>query len=301
MADLPASVRVFAIPELLENILLQSGQDNGKADRQWISFVKDLFVFQRVDTTFKNTINGSIKLRRAMLLEYDEDSAKERPSGLEFFFNRYTPWHPSVPCIAHTVERTSIRGTNVKVVYIGMEATLDRPIMCACLAGPEITEGDIQSESLVRFENYFQAHASWRRMKLFNMHRVVFLHMSLGGESSWPPFGYSISIPAHTERQTLGGMHDAVNAAASRSSAEHVVASAEFELAMRAFRMGWDRAVDRADDLDCEVSQRFIQMKRYHDSLAQEERSCDNCYHCSKEVSLGQGLDESLRHRYLNL
>lgn len=58
----PASTAVFQIPELAENILLQLGTTDSWS---W----KQLFVVQRVNSTFQETIKQSPDLRRAMHLE----------------------------------------------------------------------------------------------------------------------------------------------------------------------------------------------------------------------------------------
>ncbi|EME88422.1 uncharacterized protein MYCFIDRAFT_192597 [Pseudocercospora fijiensis CIRAD86] len=85
-----AASRVFAIPELLEEILLQLASDTllptsnlRNADLQWYPMPADqlalsLFTAQRVSKGFLNTIRGSVKLKplmwRAPVEEVEEDN-----------------------------------------------------------------------------------------------------------------------------------------------------------------------------------------------------------------------------------
>ena len=59
MSGTSAAAKVFAVPELLEDILLEVGKSD----------MKPLFVLQRVSTTFRDTIDSSPKLRRVMFME----------------------------------------------------------------------------------------------------------------------------------------------------------------------------------------------------------------------------------------
>lgn len=71
-----AAARVFAIPELLETILLKmpmSDRAVSRSDyrmRDHIQQIKHLFRLQRVDTIFQRTVQRSQPLRSAMFLEH---------------------------------------------------------------------------------------------------------------------------------------------------------------------------------------------------------------------------------------
>lgn len=60
----PASAKVFSIPELLEQILLFCDTSTDKP------ICLDLFIFLRVNRNFRNSILGSVALRRRMCLDY---------------------------------------------------------------------------------------------------------------------------------------------------------------------------------------------------------------------------------------
>ena len=304
MADSPACDRVFAIAELLENILLEVHERDGKANRRWISSIKNLFTLQRVDKTFQNTIRGSIKLQRAMLLEFDEKDAEERPSGLDFFFNRDAPWHAIVPCIKATFKEISVRGTNIQLLELDLDksATPSNSVVCDCTVirkdGEIVDRGNGLSRKSLPAK-YFHAQASWRKMKLFNLHQTALLDVFFLDESL-KLSGYAFYIAANTEHQDLGDIHDAVDAASTRSASEHLAAAAEYERVWGAFDYGWRRAV-QAGDLECEASRRLIKLKREHDKLAQDGTSCGGCSHCYEEILKGPPTLKALRDRYLSL
>ena len=64
-----ASTRVFALPELLEQILLAITFTHSKAVDQARENIKQLFVLQRTNTIFRDTIRRSIMLQQAMFLK----------------------------------------------------------------------------------------------------------------------------------------------------------------------------------------------------------------------------------------
>ncbi len=64
---------MLAVPELLENILLQLRKPG--SHEHWSTGVEDLFVFQRVCTQFRDIIQRSVHIQRAMFLEYDEKNS----------------------------------------------------------------------------------------------------------------------------------------------------------------------------------------------------------------------------------
>ena len=59
MSGISAAAKAFAVPELLEAILLEVGKSD----------MKPLFVLQRVSTTFRDTMRSSPKLWRVMFME----------------------------------------------------------------------------------------------------------------------------------------------------------------------------------------------------------------------------------------
>ncbi|EGP89760.1 unnamed protein product [Zymoseptoria tritici ST99CH_1A5] len=75
MSEYSATERVLAIPELLENVLLQLGSSD---DTSW----KQLFVVQRVSSTFDAVIKSSTQLRRAMHLERRRQSLATMPTPI---------------------------------------------------------------------------------------------------------------------------------------------------------------------------------------------------------------------------
>lgn len=91
-----AAAKVFAIPELLEHILLfvHDIQFSDVFERDiskfrkpslslevnldcWQDPIKQLFLLQRVSKTFQSTIQGSVRLRRCMELDYKSNNSGE--------------------------------------------------------------------------------------------------------------------------------------------------------------------------------------------------------------------------------
>lgn len=121
-----ATSRVFAVAELLENILLHlrptttKSIDNGstslnidfsasanslKGNTNWADGLEDLFVAQRVCKGWKEVIQGSVNIRRAMLLEYTDpsDNVDHQTSGIAYLIDPNTAalrLHPAIPCHA---------------------------------------------------------------------------------------------------------------------------------------------------------------------------------------------------------
>ena len=77
MIQMPSpAAKVFAIPELLEAILLKLDDPAVRGD-DWTVSIADLFTCLRVNKTFNSTINGSMSLKRVMLLEFREPLVDE--------------------------------------------------------------------------------------------------------------------------------------------------------------------------------------------------------------------------------
>ena len=69
MSGTSAAAKVFAVPELLEVILIEVGEVD----------MKSLFVLQRVDTAFHDIIERSRKLRRIMFMEGTNEESDTEP------------------------------------------------------------------------------------------------------------------------------------------------------------------------------------------------------------------------------
>ncbi|CAK4030964.1 Hypothetical predicted protein [Lecanosticta acicola] len=166
-----AAAKVFAVPELLEDILVKMALQEvhiGESTQQQYGPALSLFILQRVNTDFSNTIKGSIKLRRLMFLEFadpkseeaeylnseesHEDSAYLRPLWWLFeFFRGTSSWrYMTQPCndsgdvrlVAFTIDPNGGHLRQQSHVY--------------CL------QEDKQRAAL-------REGASWRRMKLFRI------------------------------------------------------------------------------------------------------------------------------------
>ena len=103
-----AASRVFAIPELVENILKsilvedqQDGLPNLEKARAKAEEVRALFKLHRVNRTFSETIKNTKALRQAMYLEHVRDATRSRPKVvginplLFFFFPTMVQYSPS--------------------------------------------------------------------------------------------------------------------------------------------------------------------------------------------------------------
>lgn len=162
-----------------------------------------------------------------MLLEFDEKGAEERPSGLNFFFNRDASWHLIVPCIMHALQEISVRGTDVKLLELNLDknATPRNSVVCECTVirneYGEIVKRGKGSPRKSLSAKYSHAQASWRKMKLFNLHQTALFDVFFFDESIKLSV-YSYHIAANTEHQDLGDLHDAVDAASTRWNARRV-------------------------------------------------------------------------------
>lgn len=88
--DLPAAARVFAIPELLENVFIQMIGLNLEQARKSSRLsqtqqLKSLFRLQRVNKTFQSVLKRSRTCRQAMFLEHTYDGSN--PKHPQFQFN----------------------------------------------------------------------------------------------------------------------------------------------------------------------------------------------------------------------
>lgn len=90
--DSTAVSRVLATAELLEMILVQLSTSDGAqsfwyAREQVADNIMQLFSAQRVNVFFRNTIRGSMKLRRLMWLEQDPSVQEPETTGAHHLSN----------------------------------------------------------------------------------------------------------------------------------------------------------------------------------------------------------------------
>ncbi|SMR60092.1 unnamed protein product [Zymoseptoria tritici ST99CH_3D1] len=101
--------RALELPEILSHILLQLDEP-GLTESQFSTAIEDLFIFQRVSRNWNAVIQDTLKLRRIMLLEYDEETSSDRPYGARYLLDPDTPalnLHPMLPCIRMEEEKWS--------------------------------------------------------------------------------------------------------------------------------------------------------------------------------------------------
>ncbi|CZT19300.1 uncharacterized protein RCC_05148 [Ramularia collo-cygni] len=176
----PASTRVFALPELVENILLHvtpaDGLTAGKLDPTPI-----LFVLQRVNTTFKNTISGSKSLQERMCLRLHTDM-KQRRSPKDLF-----EW---------LLE--SIVVVNGRVVLVGPADSLG--IARALLGVSRLFSRGSHATGSRHYDAVHGSEASWRRMKAHCEESDLKFDMATESDQ--------IMLPSFTRDMTLGEVHD---------------------------------------------------------------------------------------------
>lgn len=145
----PPAATVFAVPELLENILLKLSP-------------RDLLFAQRVDKTFRDQINSSIHIQRKLFLKHDPELDEYEGNAINPFLNRlvYHAYPECEPWIGDPVCADVVH-------YCGLSdySTHDHPRSLYGREGEEyfcvrVYCGDInESEQGQTFK-----HSSWRRM-----------------------------------------------------------------------------------------------------------------------------------------
>lgn len=212
--------KVFLIPEVLENILLMLDDRHPDDDESFNTAIKDLFIVQRVNKTFKAAIDGSIKLQRVMLLAHDSRDAPEREYGLEFFLNgplgNYN-FHPAIPCSREFEstddERTICFYMKHYIVGAGKEDEDEGCVGCDCIdsdTDPESLHNSMRALTRAALKHHLCREASWRRMKLACQPQKITMRLIIW---TWTHDRYT-GVYAHaailSPTETLGALYDSL-------------------------------------------------------------------------------------------
>ena len=170
-----AAAKVFAMPELLEAILIEVGE----------SEMKSLFVLQRVDTTFQDTIERTRTLRRVMFKQGTNKESDTEPTLNPLLFNKsanrvlypllFREWVP------HESWPMEFGGNECEVSFLDF-----------------IHATDVSQETKPR-----AANASWRTLKLCHSITARWIDCEISEQSVHKFF--SFETDAHT---TLGELAD---------------------------------------------------------------------------------------------
>ncbi|KAK3691336.1 hypothetical protein LTR37_018697 [Vermiconidia calcicola] len=215
-----ATEKVFAITELLEQILFYVGEGDPCADGG--NPVEELFALQRVNHTFEDTIQGSFNLRRMMGLEHDVTTTEPRqPSGspkhyLLFRLDSADPQHPS---------------GMLSITAFTFNGDID--ILCKqrliTTLGSSAQLSNLGIRSRRSNQVYSGRHDSWRKIRLSPSHAPVRVALSthignassLGILSRFLSVDYCYGIPVKKEG-TLGALAEALEGSTRISTAQQL-------------------------------------------------------------------------------
>lgn len=194
--------QVFAIPELLEAILLQLGQMTSLPGIQ-------LYILQRLNRTFAETIKSSIKIQERMQqLHIGENNPYVQGEDLASI--RWLSSH--VPNTIPPIKNIDAFWPN----HIG--ATLQQLSIDLCMPGhPRPNE-----EQIVRFK---KPEAPWRRMKLASLplKGEIFLDVELNDIKARLTDGRDRSITRlQISAETLGELFDVIEEIRGRTTEQHI-------------------------------------------------------------------------------
>lgn len=131
-----AATKVFAVPELLENILLNLP-------------ISRLFTFQRVNSTFKGVIGGSVAIRRRMFLEPTQIYNREDMNQLLSDLTLRQATYPFVLRLRE--DSTAVAGP-----------LIDAELSCSWMDNNRTCDG----EKIFRSQKASQLIPSWRSIKI---------------------------------------------------------------------------------------------------------------------------------------
>ncbi|KXT09544.1 hypothetical protein AC579_3035 [Pseudocercospora musae] len=257
----PATSRVFAVAELLENILLHlrpattKSIDNAstslnvdfgasanslKGNTNWSDGLEDLFVAQRVCRGWKHVIQGSVGIHRAMLLEHTDpsDNIDHQASGIAYLIDPNTAalrLHPAIPCHAKFTTTTTQQGESRTVVEIVIKEHIKKgPLYSPSnpktdFIGCETTGSPCKeprhSLSMAAFRKkrayHLSATMSWRRMKALATPEKLQIVVQISAGTHIP---YK-SVINLGRGALLGQVYDALEGTLSRTSETHTFRS----------------------------------------------------------------------------
>ncbi|KAK3703703.1 hypothetical protein LTR37_014281 [Vermiconidia calcicola] len=213
-----ATEKVFAITELLEQILVYVGEGDPSTDDG--SRVEELFTFQRVNRTSEDTIQGSLTLRQMMALEYD----------LEYDVIPTVPGqasHPPMQCLLarlipaeyqHLGDMLSITAFTFNECT---EILCEQRLITTFDSSAQLRNLGIRSRRSNQV--YSGRHDSWRKIKLSPSHAPVLVALStrIGNASSLGILNRSYTVPVEKEG-TLGALAEALEGITQISTAQHL-------------------------------------------------------------------------------
>ncbi|KAF7198067.1 hypothetical protein HII31_00423 [Pseudocercospora fuligena] len=184
-----AAPKVFAIPELLEKILIFYGCDDADIDDNGLVSqpLRGLYRLQRVNRTFRDNIADSKTLRQLMFLE-EVHHSDMTVSKLQ----------------SQAVLLWLLRGLAVGVVDGSFGGSLEDYTLH--YKGRRTTAGEISQQKALECPPWMGPEASWRKMKLMATTPIIlksqFIDFGINGD--W--YTKTIECPANS---TLGAFFDA--------------------------------------------------------------------------------------------
>ena len=242
---LSTAEQVFAIPELLEHILLYLDERGSYVVDPQRS--KELFTLQRVSRSFNNTVRGSIKLKAKMGLEYPlpENTMAVRSAGLISPYLKDEELKLS-PFTVDEIDEYFLDDVEDAYDFVTIRLSY-------CPNGVQ-TIG-LSDNSCTR---YGRMEQSWRHLKVTTIEADLFLTVrvefrSLDHECQQPDIYNKLLMCLDRERMyTLGDIADLLDAISQMTTVEHA--------AVRAF-IGRETSSDDESSTPDEDSQDYESME----------------------------------------
>lgn len=297
--------KVFATPELFENILLLLGHrdlGNSKEDLN-LSGILDLFVLNRVNKQFKDAIeNSSTELQRAMMLAHDKPGAPKHPSGLKFLLQGpwgYDRYHPALPCIRADTKRPHGRTITFELrdwftkADLGLERSDGVKLGQGHFADDSCQQSDFSEELVLESQQKlldasmtprFHPDASWRRMKLSSQPQKitaeckVWEHEEMDRQGGWQPSHFAVLGP----QQTVGDLFDVLTGFLVRSRSDHTAAQGALrEWSYKFHRVEFDLGLPLVTQNTEQVFDELKQMRARHAEMGNCGLQDGSCAFCS--------------------
>ncbi|KXT03502.1 hypothetical protein AC578_1584 [Pseudocercospora eumusae] len=326
--------RVFAVEELLENILLHlrptptKNINNGSVslnvdfsasansligNTNYSDGLEDLFVAQRVCRGWKNAIQGSVNIRRAMLLEHTDPSNNtgHQASGIAYLINPDTAalrLHPAIPCHAKFTTTTTQQGESRTVVEIViMEHIKKGPLhspsnpktdFTGCESSRSPCKEPRQSLSMAAFRKKRAYHLSttmsWRRMKALTTPEKLQIVVQISA-GTHVPYKSVINLGRGA---LLGQVFDALETISSRTSETHTFRSRLTWHTTDSLQWAAEAWCAGGVEADEEVAE-GLRLVEKHGMPGNCSAALGDCTHCSAVAVLETGDARSAWERFV--
>lgn len=227
------AAEVFAVPELLESILLQLDDRDFSDPDDYSTAVMDLFVLMRVNEIFKAAIDSSLKLKRVIILAHDKRDAPERSFGLEYLLCGPLVHHhfdPALPCIEKyqdmgdsgvaanltwRFQPLDTRDEDERDGYLGCECSIYSDVRYVHRAMAKLTRASLRQ--------HFRPEAFWRRMKLSYKPRKITMKYNVYVQEDQYSEDRLPHVASLGPTDCLGELLDTIQNVLARSEFEHMV------------------------------------------------------------------------------